>query len=246
MRIESVVWHDRIDRSRYEVRSDQVTIDGERMSPKDEGWVCHAGRLLIIDQANKNRQFLEANREAQARITELESQLKTLSKWNFGPDSIEWSWVKAAMEGVARITELEATRIQYAQALLLAWGGVCPPHWAIDGDPQAMAETIRREGDRIQTENESLKSRITELEAENAALNEAKIWSRDWYAVRWERLRDLLKDTDLWDQANCIIANGTASATEPPTYMQIINMQNHRIEALEKELEAAKTKDVKE
>ena len=91
---------------------------------------------------------------------------------------------------------------------------------------------------------QKLEARITELEAENATLNEAKRWSRDWYAVRWERLRDLLKDTDLWEQANCIMANGTASATEPPTYAQILNMQQYKIEALEKELEA--TKGVKE
>ncbi len=58
---------------------------------------------------------------------------------------------------------LRVINMQYAQALLLAWGGVCPPNWAIDGDPQSMGEKIRMRGDELQAENARLATEVAEL-----------------------------------------------------------------------------------
>lgn len=53
-----------------------------------------------------------------------------------------------------------------------------------------------------------------------------------WYAVRWERLRELLRDTDLEEVACAIMANGSASFYEPPTYAQILySLQHDRSQA---------------
>lgn len=41
-----------------------------------------------------------------------------------------------------------------------------------------------------------------------------------WYGQRWDRLRELLKGTDLEEQACCIMANGTATIFESPTASQ--------------------------
>ena len=82
--------------------------------------------------------------------------------------------VEIAIEMLSKSSELaslrqelarkEGTISRYAESLLLAWGGVCPRHWAIDGDPQSMAEQIRREGDRLQTENNSLNAELARKE----------------------------------------------------------------------------------
>lgn len=42
------------------------------------------------------------------RLRELNDQMAKLAKWQFGPLSIEWSWVTCAMAQQERITELEA------------------------------------------------------------------------------------------------------------------------------------------
>lgn len=77
--------------------------------------------------------------------------------------------VTAEIEGqaatIACLTaEKEQIRNAYGKALLLAWGGVCPADWAINGDPQEMAEQIRRRGDELQAENARLQARVSELE----------------------------------------------------------------------------------
>jgi hypothetical protein len=53
-----------------------------------------------------------------------------------------------------------------------------------------------------------------------------------WYAERIQRLQDLLieKAPALWNEAACILANGTASATEPPTYARILQHAKVRAE----------------
>lgn len=49
-------------------------------------------------------------------------------------------------------------------------------------------------------------------------------FTHEWYAVRWERLRKLIHDDALHieDEACAIMANGTATVGEPPTFAQII------------------------
>jgi hypothetical protein len=58
---------------------------------------------------------------------------------------------------------------------------------------------------------------------------------RQWYAQRWERLKDLAKEHGIWDKAACIMANGTADSMEPPTYAQQLNEAKYRAEAAEAE-----------
>ena len=58
-------------------------------------------------------------------------------------------------------------------------------------------------------------------------------YTEHWYAVRIERLKDLAKERGIWDEMAAIIANGSASVTEPPTYAQQLNIAKHRAEAAE-------------
>lgn len=84
----------------------------------------------------------------------------------------------------------EGTISRYAESLLLAWGGVCPRDWAIDGDPQSMAEQIRREGDRLQTENNSLNAELARkeeaLDRLTTILKSVPMLSRAWLDGEFE------------------------------------------------------------
>lgn len=64
---------------------------------------------------------------------------------------------------------------------------------------------------------------------------EAKQFTHQWYAVRWERLRQLIKDEapGIEDKACCVMANATAYHMEPPTYDQILAQKNCEIKAME-------------
>jgi hypothetical protein len=67
------------------------------------------------------------------------------------------------------------------------------------------------------------------------ALREARCreHTEDFYASRWERLRTLVRSTDLDAPACAIMANGTATPDEPPTYPQRLAILTHeRDEAL--------------
>lgn len=66
--------------------------------------------------------------------------------------------------------------------------------------------------------------RETELEAEVLRLAKSREFTEQWYAVRWERLRVFLKGTELEDKACAIMANGTATPEEPPTYAYQMNV----------------------
>jgi hypothetical protein len=55
-------------------------------------------------------------------------------------------------------------------ALLLAWGGVCPEGWVYAGDPQRVAEQIRERGDWLQTK---LAATRATLQATQEALGRA-------------------------------------------------------------------------
>jgi hypothetical protein len=65
---------------------------------------------------------------------------------------------------------------------------------------------------------------------------------QQWYAERWERLRDLIHDNALHieDEACCIMANGTANVNEPPTYAQQMNLLRLERDRLKKEVSELK------
>lgn len=50
-----------------------------------------------------------------------------------------------------------------------------------------------------------------------------------WYAQRWDRLRELIRGTDIEEAACSIMANGTASVTEPNTASQQYNNLAHAL-----------------
>jgi uncharacterized protein Yka (UPF0111/DUF47 family) len=81
----------------------------------------------------------------------------------------------------------------------------------------------------------ALMQRIQELEEERDTALARRQFTEQWYGVRLERLKDLAKEHGIWDQMACIVANGTASISEPPTYAQMLNMAQHKAERLEKE-----------
>ena len=78
--------------------------------------------------------------------------------------------------------------------------------------------------------------RIAELEKSAKELldgwrNRCK-FTEQWYAERWERLTQLCKEKGIWDEAACIMANGTVSTMEPPTYAVLLNRANHKADSL--------------
>jgi hypothetical protein len=58
--------------------------------------------------------------------------------------------------------------------------------------------------------------------------------TRDWYAVRWRRLRDLIHENALHieNEACSIMANGTATPNEPPSYAIILNARDAELTRL--------------
>lgn len=56
-------------------------------------------------------------------------------------------------------------------------------------------------------------------------------FTKQWYAERLVRLRQLAEDNGLLTEHCSIVANGTASAMEPPTYAQQLNLAKHAAEA---------------
>lgn len=64
-------------------------------------------------------------------------------------------------------------------------------------------------------------------------------FTEDWWAAREARLRDLCKQHGCWDEAAAILANGTASPTEPPTYAQALSTLRSDVKRLTSENERA-------
>ncbi len=75
------------------------------------------------------------------------------------------------------------------------------------------------------------------LEALAAKHERHLAFAHDWYAVRWERLRKLIREQapDIEDAACCIMANGTADVYEVPTYGQMMSRAGHEVARLKKE-----------
>lgn len=95
---------------------------------------------------------------------------------------------------------------------------------AIGGDPGfwGSAETCR----------ESLEKAEAIIRDER---RDAKQFCHEWYAERWERLRQLIRDEapGIEGKACCILANGTADHMEPPTYAQILAEKDAEIRRLQ-------------
>lgn len=115
---------------------------------------------------------------------------------------------------------------------------------AYPAQPDATA-TVREVCEQIDTLHDAVAS------AEKRAVDAERSlsFSREWYAVRWERLRDLLRGTTHEQHACAIMANGTtlrnddgSFSAEPPTYAQLLSTKEWRAEAAEKRAEDAERK----
>lgn len=105
-------------------------------------------------------------------------------------------------------------------------------------DQPAMADVIdfaqyKLERERFNDEAKTLKDKVQELETRVKHV-------QDFYAVRIERLKDLLRDTQFEAQALAVLAYGTADPFEPPTYTQIIRSLRNELMFLGKQLDEAK------
>ena len=77
---------------------------------------------------------------------------------------------------------------------------------------------------------------IAVLEARFADAIKSRDFTREWYSVRFERLKDLLKDHGIWKQGADIIANASTTGDLGNDYWQQLNMMRHRAERAEEAL----------
>lgn len=82
-----------------------------------------------------------------------------------------------------------------------------------------------------------LAEQVAGLEAENARLRRSREFCQDWYAARWERLRQLIHDDarHIEDDACRVMANGTVSPDETPTYARTVSVLRNTVASLEAE-----------
>lgn len=86
---------------------------------------------------------------------------------------------------------------------------------------------IMQELEDEQTQNQTA---LVEETKEYKQLTEKLESSQEWYSARWEKLRDLLRDTEYWTRANSIMANGVNDIHDPPTYQQQMNLLKFKLE----------------
>lgn len=75
-----------------------------------------------------------------------------------------------------------------------------------------------------------------ETEALRAEVEKAKRsveHTHQWYAVRLEKIKEVAKRVGLWSEVAAIIANGSSSIYDPPTYAQQLNIAKHETKASE-------------
>ncbi len=87
---------------------------------------------------------------------------------------------------------------------------------------------------------DALGAQVLEQAARIKELEQDSDFTKQWYAVRIKRIRDLLRGTELWTEYNCIMANGVANSSEPPRYGQLMNILRHNYEEEQKKNAAAR------
>ena len=68
---------------------------------------------------------------------------------------------------------------------------------------------------------------IEALRAEVARAERSVEHTHQWYAVRLEKIKEVAKRVGLWSEVAAIIANGSSSIYDPPTYAQQLNLAKH-------------------
>lgn len=79
---------------------------------------------------------------------------------------------------------------------------------------------------------------VNELLDKIKELEKSRQSTQEWYAQRWETLKDWARDhghTEVFS----ILANGISTPQDPPTYAQQMNTLKHKLEAAEKWIKRA-------
>lgn len=88
---------------------------------------------------------------------------------------------------------------------------------------------------------EALKAEVERLTKERDDALSSKDHCQQWHAVRLKRLEDWFrnegKDLTIAMEFWNIVANGTKSVNDPPTYSQQMNMLRHEVERLKKRVQ---------
>lgn len=134
-----------------------------------------------------------------------------------------WQGVSCRCTDQARLAALEAD-LERVTAELEA---VRPP-------PGSITMPLARWEERQRTLMDELE-RVTKERDEAVR---AKEFSAEWYAVRFERLGQLARERGIREMFS-IMANGTATAHEPPTYAQLLATTRHRVTKAESERDEA-------
>jgi len=79
---------------------------------------------------------------------------------------------------------------------------------------------------------------IAVLEERLARAVSSREHSRQWYAERFEVLKELCKEAGIWDRAAAIIANGREVGRAPSALTVQLNLMRHRAERAERNQEA--------
>lgn len=94
---------------------------------------------------------------------------------------------------------------------------------------QLTPEKLAKETELLLIENERLFNEAKKSE-------QAVTFTHEWYAERIARIEELAKEKGIWNEVACILANGTISSTEPPTYSILLNEAKYRAEQAEAQL----------
>lgn len=106
--------------------------------------------------------------------------------------------------------------------------GACPEHGG-DSCLIVLPAYVEQARERIsRTEH-----RAQDAESALAQALKERDWTHQWYAERIEEIRDEAKRVGNWDRVASILANGTPSVLDPPTYAQQLNIAKHRAESAE-------------
>lgn len=139
-----------------------------------------------------------------------------------------WLEVRIGQVGVYDAEPPECLTHECPRAVMHKQGIMTNAGWHVDPQDVADAELVCHA--RNMTTADDVDALLKELD-----------FVRQWYAVRWERLRKLIHDYALphvEDAAVCIMANATADPMEPPTYDQILQGLRSEVANLKAQLEA--------
>ena len=98
--------------------------------------------------------------------------------------------------------------------------------------PSCGHEGASARSDRLEAALAAERARADKAEAALAEEEAHRVHAEEWYAVRFEVLKDWARKNDHNEVFN-ILANGVPNITDPPTYAQQMNILKHKLDAAE-------------